>query len=125
MPEGLYHRQLLAGQEPDQRAAAGADVAHLVRQAVFFRSGDAVAAAQDRVSLRVCQRLPDRPGPRLAGFLLKYAHGAVDEHGFRVQDGLPVDPGGPKSSLYKVSPVTVSVAEVTSLLSAVTVLISS
>ena len=37
---------------------------------------------------------PDGFRPRLAGGLFKDAHGAVDEHGFCVQNGLPVDAGG-------------------------------
>ena len=43
----LDHRQFLAGQEPDQGPAAGADIAHFVRQAVLLGGSDAVAAAQD------------------------------------------------------------------------------
>ena len=44
--------QLLAGQKPDQRAAAGADIAHLLNKPVLLRCGDAVPSANDRVGFR-------------------------------------------------------------------------
>ena len=90
MPKRFHNRQLLARQEADQRSAARADIAKLIRDFILLRSRHGITAAHNRVGLRIAQCLEDLLCSGFAQTFLENAHGAIDEHGFRIRYGIAV-----------------------------------
>src|SRR5436305_11422054 len=81
--QDLDARQLLALEQLERGAASGRESVDPPGEAELLQGGNRVAAADDRLSRRVGNRLGDGAGARREGLELEGPHRSVPEHGAR------------------------------------------
>src|SRR3989440_8883951 len=79
--ERRHGGQRLALEEFEERAASGRDVIDVVGDAELVDRRDRIAAAGDRVGLRLCDRARQRLSAFGEGVVLEHAHWAVPHDG--------------------------------------------